>query len=49
LSVSDLASGSQSTLVNWGLIVTTVPETQTWELLGGGLGALWWINSNRRK
>jgi subtilisin-like proprotein convertase family protein len=41
LYVADLTSGGQSTLVSWGLTVVTVPEPQTWTLLGGGLVALW--------
>lgn len=36
LFVADLSSGSTSTLVSWGLTIATVPEPQTWALLGGG-------------
>ena len=49
LFVSDLSGENQSTLVSWGLTVVTVPEPQTWTLLGGGLTALWWFGRNRRK
>jgi subtilisin-like proprotein convertase family protein len=49
LFISDLSSGYQSTLVTWGLTVATVPEPQTWTLLGGGLAALWFTVRNRRK
>jgi subtilisin-like proprotein convertase family protein len=47
LFVADLAGGGQSTLVSWGLSVVTVPEPQTWTILGGGLAAL--ILANRRR
>ena len=38
LFVADLAAGSQPTLVNWGLDITTVPEPAYWSI--GLLGAL---------
>jgi subtilisin-like proprotein convertase family protein len=37
LFLADLSGGSQSTFVDWSLAVVTVPEPQTWVLLGGGL------------
>jgi subtilisin-like proprotein convertase family protein len=37
LFVADLSGNNQSTLVDWTLTVVTVPEPQTWVLLGGGL------------
>jgi len=49
LFVTDLSGGNQSTLVTWGLTVATVPEPQTWTMLGGGLAALWLVNRGRRK
>ena len=50
LFIADLApGGGQSTVVNWGLTVMTVPEPQTWTLLGGRLAAFWLINRKRRK
>jgi subtilisin-like proprotein convertase family protein len=36
LFLADLSSGGQSTLVSWGLDITTVPEPQTWAV--GALG-----------
>jgi len=36
LFVADLSAGNTSTLVSWGLTIATVPEPQTWVLLGGG-------------
>lgn len=47
LFVADLSSGGQSTLVNWGLTIVTVPEPQTW-LLGFG-GVLLFALNRRRK
>lgn len=49
LAAYDLSGGYQSTLVSWGLTVVTVPEPQTWTLLGGGLAALWFLGRGRRK
>lgn len=34
LFLADMAAGSQSTLVSWGLDVTVVPEPVTWALAG---------------
>jgi subtilisin-like proprotein convertase family protein len=48
LFVADLSGGGQSTLVSWGLTVVTVPEPQTWALLGGGLATFWTL-ARRRK
>jgi subtilisin-like proprotein convertase family protein len=48
LFISDLSGGNQSTLVNWGLTIVTVPEPQTLTLLGGSLGALWMMTRKRR-
>jgi subtilisin-like proprotein convertase family protein len=39
LFLADLSSGGQSTLVSWGLDITTVPEPATWALTGLGLAA----------
>jgi hypothetical protein len=47
LFVADLSGGGQSTLVSWGLTVVTVPEPQTWALLGGGLAMLGWMRRRR--
>jgi subtilisin-like proprotein convertase family protein len=49
LFVADVSGGNQSELVSWGLTIATVPEPQTWTLLGGGLTALWWLKRKRRK
>lgn len=35
--IADLSAGSQSTFVNVGLTISTVPEPQTWLMLGGGV------------
>ena len=35
--LADLSNGGQSTIVNWGLNITTVPEPATYALLGIGL------------
>jgi subtilisin-like proprotein convertase family protein len=40
LFLADLDFGSQGTLVNWGLVVTAVPEPSAWTLLGLGGFAL---------
>jgi subtilisin-like proprotein convertase family protein len=40
LFVADLSSGGQSTLVSWGLTISTVPEPQTWAMIGGGAAML---------
>jgi subtilisin-like proprotein convertase family protein len=47
LFVADLSTGNTSTLVSWGLTVSTVPEPQTWALLGGG--GLMLVSLLRRK
>ena len=49
LFISDVSGENQSELVSWGLTIATVPEPQTWTLLGGGLTALWWLKRKRRK
>jgi len=49
LFVADLSGGGQSTLVSWSLSVVTVPEPQTWTLLGGGLAACWLMIRRRQK
>lgn len=49
LFIADLSAGGQSTLVQWGLTVVTVPEPQTWSLLGVGLAGLWLLNRKRGK
>lgn len=36
LFLADLSGGDQSTLLNWGLEVSVVPEPTTWALLGFG-------------
>lgn len=48
LFIADLSPGGQSTLVSWGLTVVTVPEPQTWTLLGGSLAAFWMMARQRR-
>lgn len=40
LYLADLSGGGQSTLVSWGLTISTVPEPQTWAMLAGGMGML---------
>jgi subtilisin-like proprotein convertase family protein len=49
LFVADLSGGGQSTLVSWGLTIVTVPEPQTWTILGGGLAASWLMIRRRQK
>jgi subtilisin-like proprotein convertase family protein len=50
LYVADLSGGGQqSTLVSWGLTVVTVPEPQTWVMLGGGLALFFLCRSWRRR
>lgn len=49
LFVADLSGGFQPTLVSWGLTVVTVPEPQTWALLGSGLAGFWFMSRRRRK
>ena len=49
LFIADLSPGGESTIVSWGLTVMTVPEPQSWTLLGGSLTAFWLINRRRRK
>jgi len=48
LFIADLSAGGDSTLVSWGLTVVTVPEPQTWTLLGGGLAVVWFMTRKRR-
>jgi len=48
LFIADMSSGSQATLVSWGLTVVTVPEPQTWALLLGGVGVLFALNRRRK-
>ena len=47
LFIADLSGGSESTLVSWGLTVVTVPEPQTWALVGGGLVLLLGLRRRR--
>ncbi len=49
LFVADLSAGGNSTVVSWGLMVMTVPEPQTWTMLGGGMAALWFLQRRRLK
>lgn len=49
LFIADVSGGGTSTLVSWGLTVVTVPEPQTWALLGGGLAAFSWLIRGRRR
>lgn len=49
LFIADLSGGGQSTLVSWGLTVVTVPEPQTWTILGSSLIAGWMLTRQRRK
>jgi subtilisin-like proprotein convertase family protein len=39
LFLADLSAGGQSTLVSWGLDITTVPEPNTLAIIGLGFGA----------
>ncbi len=48
LFLADLSAGDQSTLVSWGLEISTVPEPTTWALLAfasltGTVGAGRWV------
>lgn len=49
LFIADVSGGGTSTLVSWGLTVVTVPEPQTWALLGGGLAAFGWLRLRRQR
>jgi subtilisin-like proprotein convertase family protein len=40
LYLADLSAGGQSTVVSWGMDITTVPEPQTWVLGALGLALL---------
>ncbi len=48
LFVADLSTGGQSTLASWSMSVVTVPEPQTWTILGGGLTVCWLMIRRRR-
>ena len=48
LFLADLDFGEQGTLVQWGVIVTAVPEPSTWTLLGWA-GSPWERVSWRRR
>jgi len=39
--IADLSPGDQSTIQSVILNIMTVPEPQTWAMLGGGLAVLW--------
>ena len=48
LFLADLSSGGQSTVVSWGVDITTVPEPATVAVLGMGMaGTLVWIRRRR--
>jgi hypothetical protein len=48
LFIADMAAGGgNATLVSWGLTVVTVPEPQTWLMLGGGLAMFYLCRSWR--
>ena len=49
LFVADLSGNGQSTLASWTLSVVTVPEPQTWTILGGGLATCWLLIRRRQK
>ncbi|HEV2696098.1 MAG TPA: PEP-CTERM sorting domain-containing protein [Verrucomicrobiae bacterium] len=49
LFLADVSSGGQSTLVNWGLTVVTVPEPQTWAMLAGGAATLLMFRRRARR
>ncbi len=36
LFLADLSGGGQSTLVSWGMTISTVPEPQTWAMIASG-------------
>jgi subtilisin-like proprotein convertase family protein len=44
----EASGGGQSTVVNWGLSISTVPEPQMWLLAGLG-GALAWLSRRWRR
>lgn len=48
LFVADMVSGSDGTLVSWGLTVVTIPEPQSWVFLAGGVGLLLALNRRRK-
>ena len=50
LFLVDLSSGGQSSVVSWGLGITTVPEPSTLSFIAmGGLGAILVVRRQRRK
>jgi subtilisin-like proprotein convertase family protein len=50
LFLADLSGGGQSSVVSWGLGVTTVPEPSTLSFIAmGGLGAILVVRRQRRK
>jgi subtilisin-like proprotein convertase family protein len=49
LFLADVSGGGQSTLVNWGMTVVTVPEPQTWAMLAGGAGTLLMLRRRNRR
>jgi subtilisin-like proprotein convertase family protein len=40
LFLADLSGGGQSTLVSWGMTISTVPEPQAWAMVASGAGML---------
>lgn len=50
LNIVDAVGGAPvpATLVSWGLTIATVPEPQTWALLGTGLATLGWMLRRRQ-
>ncbi len=40
LFLADLSGGGQSTLVSWGMTISTVPEPQTWAMIASGAAML---------
>jgi hypothetical protein len=49
LFLADMSGGNQSTLVSWGLTISTVPEPQTWAMLAGGAGVLFMMRRRSRR
>jgi hypothetical protein len=49
LYLADVSSGGESTLVSWGLQITTVPEPGVATFAGAALAGVIWLAARRRR